>query len=375
MIDFEEKTLSINSQKHLKIAIVGGSNSVMRSGYTKYLQKYIAGETGENVEFSNFSLGGVTSLCGVIQNYRYNIAKNYDIIFFEYCVNDRSAVIAGKYSVRKAGMALEGLIRQSKSMNPNCVIIILIFGTNLPIYYNNCCQISATYESIARRYDIPVINITEILLETKGIKFVKSLYKKDDSFHYARPKGTKIIGKLIAKQMMANNWLIPKFQQINKYYRMYAGHLQNLKFSSDFDSQLNQNNIKKSTFKNSLFEEEIYTIKADASLNFQFKGRLLGIMLKSDWYDGLFKIKLKEQELVTSSFSAWVEEEGMSNINLISLPYQKNISCNELTELSISVCQKNVENYELDVRKRKPKVSPEEWKTSIIGIAYIGAIN
>lgn len=372
---FQGKRLLLNSQKHLKVAIIGGSNSFMRNGYTKYLQEYIVEETGENVELSNFSLGGVTSLCGVIQNCRHNIAKNHDIIFYEYCVNDRSAVIDGQYSTRKAGMALEGFIRQAKSMNPFCVIIILIFGTNLPRYYNNCCQISAMYESVARRYDIPVINITEILLATKGFKFIKSLYKKDDPAHYARPQGTKIIGKLIAEQIVANNWLIPKFQQINKYYRMYTGHLQNLQFISNFDSQLHQNNIEKSTFKNSLFEEEIYTIKADASLNFQFKGRLLGIMLKSDWYDGLFKIRLGDQELITSSFSAWVEEEEMSNINLLSLPYLKDISCNEFSELSISVCQKNVKNYELDVRKKRPKVTPKDWKISIVGIAYIGEIN
>ena len=346
----------------------------MRDGYTKYLQKYIAEGTGKNVELSYFALGGVPSIFGAIQNCRYNISKNHDIIFFEYCVNDRSAVIDGKYSVRMAGMALEGFIRQAQSMNPNCVIIILIFGTNTPRYYDHCCQISAIYESVARRYDIPVINITEILLATKGIKFLKSLYK-DDPAHYQRPEGTKIIGKVIAEQILVNNWLIPKSQEINKYYRMYNKNLQDLKFFSDFDSQLNQNNIEKSTFKNRVFEEDIYTIKANSSLNLKFKGRLLGIILKSDWYDGLFKIKLEEQELITSSFSKWIKQEGMHNINLLSLPYQKSISCNEFTELSISVCQNDVENYELDWHKGKPKVSPEEWKTSIVGIAYIGEIN
>ncbi len=371
----QKKVPYSNFQKQLKVAIVGGSNSVMRRGYTQYLQEYITEHSSKEVKLSYFALGGVTSVFGAIQNSRHSIAKSHDIIFFEYCVNDRSALIDSKYTFRMAGMAVEGFIRQAKLMNPNCIIIILIFGTNLPNYYNNCCQISAMYENIARRYEIPVINITEILLAQKGINFIKKLYKENEPAHYSKPYGTKIVAKVIAEQIKTRNLFSLQPKDINKYYRMYPGNLQNLKFFSDLDSIKNQNNIEKSTFKNSLFEEEIYTLKAGSSFNLKFKGRLLGIMLKSDWNDGLFKIKLAEQELITSSFSTWITQEEMSNINLLSLPFKKFMRCDEVSELSISVCQTNQENYELDLFKGIPKVSPTEWKTSIIGIAYIGEIN
>lgn len=370
-----KETLYSNSNKQLKIAILGSSDSVMRNGYSKYLQEDIAEITGKNVELSYFSLGGVTSLFGAIQNFRYKISKNHDIIFFEYCINDRGEFIAGKYTLSMAGMALEGFIRQAKSMNPNCVIIILIFGINLPRYYNNCCQISAIYESVARRYEIPVINITEILLATKGIQFIKGLYIKDDPVHYARPNGTKIIARVIAEQIAKHNLINQKSQDINKYYRMYARNLQNLNFFSNFDSQLNQNNIEKSTFKNRLYEEDIYTIKANAVLNLKFKGRLLGLMLKSDWHDGIFQLKLGDQELITSSFSEFIKNKSMNNINLLSLPYKKFKICNEFNDLSISIYHKKIENYELGMHNRKPKVNSQKWKLSIVGIAYIGEIN
>ena len=371
----KNEVLYSNSQEQLKVAVVGGSNSVMRSGYTKYLPEYIADNTSKKVKLSHFALGGVTSFFGAIQNSRYNIAKSHDIIFFEYCVNDRGALNDSKYTFRMVGMAVEGFIRQAKSMNPNCIIIILIFGTNLPNYYNNCCQISAMYENIAQRYEIPVINITEILLAQKGINFVKKLYKENEPAHYSRPYGTKIIAKVIAEQIKTRNLFSLQPKGLNKYYRMYPGNLQNLKFFSDFDSIKNQNNIEKSTFKNSLFEEDIYTLKTGSFFNLKFKGRLLGVMLKSDWNDGLFKIKLGEQELITSSFSTWIKQEEMSNINLLSLPFKKFMRCDQVSELSISVCQTNQENYELDLFKGIPRVSPTEWKTSIIGIAYIGEIN
>ena len=370
-----KETLYPNSNKQLKVAIFGSSNSVMQNGYTKYLQENIAKITDKNVELSYFSLGGVTSLFGVIQNYRYSISKNHDIIFFEYCINDRGEFFAGKYTLRMPGMALEGFIRQAKSMNPNCIIIILIFGINLPRYYNNCCQISAIYESVARRYEIAVINITEILLATKGIKFIKELYIKDDPVHYARPNGTKIIANVIAEKIAKLNLLNQKSKDINKYYRIYVRNLQNLKFFNNFDSQLNQNNIEKSTFKNRLYEEDIYTIRANASLNLKFKGRLLALMLKSDWHDGIFKLKLGAQELITTSFSEFIINKNMNNINLLSLPYKNFKVCNEFNNLSISICYNNLENYELGMHNKKPEVSPKEWKLSIVGIAYVGEIN
>ncbi|MEM7590819.1 MAG: SGNH/GDSL hydrolase family protein [Cyanobacteria bacterium P01_A01_bin.83] len=364
---------SLRSQAKLKIALVGGSNSAMRSGYSKYLQEYLREQTDKNIELSYFAVGGVTNLFGSIQGYRYQIAKNHDIIFFEYCINDRKAIGDQKSTPRMAGMALEGFIRHAQSLNPNCIIIILIFGTNQSKYYNNGCHVSATYEYVARRYDIPVINITEILLKQQDINFIKKLYDDEDHAHYARPKGTKIVAKFISQQIYQRN-LLNSLPTSKKKYRMYNGNLQNLKFYSNFDVQINQNALEKSIFKNSLFEEEIYTLNRNSYLRFNFKGRLLGIVLKSDWYDGLFKIKLGDHELVTSSFSKHLKNKEAHNINLLSLPFKKSMACRDFKELSISICKENIKNYELDYAKTKPMVSPEQWKLSIIGIAYTGEI-
>ena len=369
------KTFDRIPSKPLKIAIVGGSNSAMRDGYIKYLQECLVRDSKRSLEFSNFAMGGVTSLFGTIQNRRYNIAKTHNVILFEYCVNDRFASVDGKYSARMAGMSLEGFIRQCKSMNPDCIIIILIFGTNLPSYYNHGCVISAIYESVARRYKIPVINVTEILLERAGIKFIKKLYREGDAAHYKRPGGTKIVAELISEQIIKHHLLRPKVREFQQHYRMYTGNLQSLQFFTKFDAYSDCNAIKKSVFKNSIFEEVIYTIRGNSSINFNFRGKLLGLMLKSDWYDGLIKITLGEKELITSSFSRFVREEEKCNLNLLSLPYYKSFNTCEFSRLSISVCQNQQTDYELDFCKAKPKVAPKDWKLSLVGIAYTGEIN
>jgi len=370
----KQQALSSRPNKQLKVAIVGGSNSVMRDGYTKYLQEYISSETDDSLELDYFAMGGVTSLFGAIQNCRHDIAKNHDVIFFEYCVNDRAAFTRGKYTPRMAGMALEGFIRQAKSANPQCIIIIVIFGTNLPSFYNNCCFISAVYESIARRYEIPVINLTEILLQRRGFKFIKRLYGKSDTVHFERPRGTKIVGEAIAEQVVARQLFQTQPKQLDRSPRMYAGNLQDLKFFSDFSALSKANEIKTEVFKNHFFEEEIHTIRNESSINLKLKGRLLGIMIKSDWYDGLVKIRHGNQEIITSSFSTWIIKEGKSNINLLGLPYQKFSKCNAFRDLSISLCQEDRQGYELDMRKKEPEVDCHQWKLSIIGIAYTGEL-
>ena len=370
--DQQKNTLA--PAQSLRVAIIGGSNSIMRNGYTKYLQKNLIQKTKCNIEFNNFALGGVSSLFGIIQNRRHNIAKTHDVILFEYCVNDRSAISSGKYNPRMVGMALEGFIRQCLAMNPRCVIIILIFGTNQSNYYNHGCLTSAVYESVARRYKIPVINVTEMLLEKTGIQFIKNLYDNDDSAHYKRPGGVRRVAKLIAEQIIEQQLLEIEERKLSQYHRMYAGNLQNLQSFCNFDAALDSHGIEKSLYKNSFFEEAAYTIRGNYCLNFSLKGKLLGLMLKSDWYDGLIKIILGDRELITSSFSKYVKGESQSNLNLLSLPYFRSFSCKTFTKLSIAVCESQPQEYQLDLCKTQPKLPPQDWKFSIIGIAYTGSL-
>ncbi|BAU66478.1 hypothetical protein STA3757_38830 [Stanieria sp. NIES-3757] len=364
---------SVNNSP-LRISIIGGSNSLMRNGYTKYLSENLSHAIERPVNLNYFALGGVTNLFGAIQNIRNNAPQKSDLILFEYCVNDRKAISQGKYSIKLAGRTLEGFIRRTKTINPNCRIIILIFGTNSSEYYDNCCQVSALYEAIAKRYDIPVINISEILLKTQGIKFIKSLYEPKDNAHYSRAKGVQIVSQIITQEIINRNLLAQPTRKLEDCYRIYANNLQYLKFTRKFDEQSLQGDYERSVFKNSLFDESIYTLKQGSTLNLNLKGQLLGLIIKSDWYDGFFQVKFGEQSIVTSSFSEWVQSPESANLNLITLPYQKFSFSKEPQPLSISVCPNPPDKFELDWHKMLPQVSSSEWKLNIAGIAYLGEI-
>jgi len=159
---FLQNFIGISKQADLTISIVGGSNSVIRKGYAKYLERDLGQVTSKTTSLKYYSLGGVPNVFGLIQQDRFDIAYNSDIIFYEYCVNDRHIIEVEQYSLELAGKSLEGFIRKCQKSNPNCLLVILIFGVNQGGFYSNRCALSELYESIANYYHLPVVNVTTL---------------------------------------------------------------------------------------------------------------------------------------------------------------------------------------------------------------------
>jgi hypothetical protein len=68
-----------------KVAVVGTSNSVMKAGWFPIAQ--MAGpEYG--LKLTNFSLGGCPSIHAAHAMHRHSLARDYDVIVFDFCVND-----------------------------------------------------------------------------------------------------------------------------------------------------------------------------------------------------------------------------------------------------------------------------------------------
>ena len=163
-------------QADLKISIVGGSNSVMRRGYAKYLSSDLSKLTCKTTSIDYYALGGVPNVFGTIQEARHDIANQSDIIFFEYCVNDRHAIETDNYSLELVGKSLEGFIRKCQKSNPYCLIVLLLFGVNKEDYYQKPCRLSQMYEAIGRRYSLPIVSITELLSVRQKELTLSNLY-------------------------------------------------------------------------------------------------------------------------------------------------------------------------------------------------------
>ena len=380
---FIKKLLGIKKPK-INISIVGGSNSVIRKGYAKYLNTYIENKISLETSLKYYSLGGVPNIFGTIQEERYDIGANSDIIFFEYCVNDRHAIEINQYSLELVGKALEGFIRKVNKSNPNCLIVILLFGINLDNFYNSHCHLSELYQKIGNHYDLPTIDITKVLSNAHNLEYVKSLYNDKDHAHYTRPQGVQIVAQTIVEELqrlgvltiLINKSKRKQAEQL-KISPIYHDNFEQLAFVECFD---NGNYFSKppkiSVYQNTVFKEKNFTIYQGNSLKFLLKGKLTAIFIKSDLNDGFITIEFDKQRIVTSSYSSWVNNIKPQNvINLITLPLRRFSASQDFAVVSICLCPEYPNDFELDFNKAVPtKKDPKKWKLSIIGIAYIGEI-
>jgi len=379
---FLKNLLGINKKSDIKIAIVGGSNSVMRRGYAKFLDSYLAQTVSKSTSLKYYSLGGVPNLFGTIQQERYDVAANSDIIFFEYCVNDRHAIEVEQYSLELTGKSLEGFIRKVKRSNPKCLIVILVFGINLEDYYSKLCHLSDLYESIGKHYNLPVINVTKLLSKDNGLDYVKSLYNDKDHAHYSRPEGVQIVSQEIVNELKKKGVLKKLKSKQNQASTtaitpVYPDNFEDLKYFDSFEaSNFFWEKPKVSVYQNTVFREKNLTIYQGNSLNFLLKGRLMAIFIKSDINDGFIQIDFDHQNIVTSSYSSWVNKIKPQNvINLITLPLRRFEPSTDFAPVSISFCQKYPDKFEIGFNKSVPtKQDPSKWKLSIIGIAYSGEL-
>jgi hypothetical protein len=379
---FLKKLVNAKKQASLKISVVGGSNSVMREGYTKYLNSYLRQVTCQKTSIKYYSLGGVPNIFGVIQEARYNIALNSDIIFFEYCINDRHAIELDSYSLELTGKSLEGFIKKCQKANPFCLIILVIFGVNQEKYYQQSCGLSQLYESIGEHYCLPVVNLNKLLSEQKGKDFIKSLYSHKDDTHYTRPYGVQIVAQTIIEQLnkigvinsLKSDKNYPRTRGIKPIYR---DNFENLAFFENFEQGNFFNHQPKiSIYQNTVYREKNFTLLPGNSLRFYLKGKLVAVYIKSDLNDGLIEIGFGQQSLVTSSYSSWVNPIKPQNvINLITLPLRQFSASQDFALVSIACCREYPDRFELDYIKEEPKKKdPRKWKLNIIGIAYIGEL-
>ena len=354
----------------------------MRRGYAKYLDSYLSEMTSRPTSLKYYSLGGVPNIFGAIQQDRYDIAARSDIIFFEYCVNDRHAIEVDRYSLELAGKSLEGFIRRCQKSNPNCLIVILIFGINLDDFYHNHCALSELYREVGSYYSLPVIDLTKLLAQKTDLNFVRSLYSEKDRAHYTRPRGVKIVSQAIIEQLeitgviskLKSNKRLAKADAIEP---IYPDNFEKLTFFENFDrGNFFTDRPKVSVYQNTVYREENYTIYSGNCLKFCLKGNLIAIFVKSDFSDGFIKINFGSQQIVTSSYSSWVNRIKPQNvINLITLPLRRFSASENFVPVSISLCQEYPEKFELGFNKCEPtEKNPQKWKLSIIGVAYIGEL-
>ena len=75
----------------MRVAIIGGSNSVIANGYIGRFASHLAAISGHEVTLDNISVGGTTSLTSIGR--LQEITEVPDVVVLEYSLNDTGTSI------------------------------------------------------------------------------------------------------------------------------------------------------------------------------------------------------------------------------------------------------------------------------------------
>jgi hypothetical protein len=179
-----------------RVAFLGGSithNKGWRDSVSVYIQKKFP---GTRFEFIN---AGIPSFGSVPDAFRMGndvLSKGkVDLLFVEAAVNDRTNAYSGKNRIR----AMEGIVRQAKTSNPEMDIVFMYFvDPDKMKEYNNGLipEEISDHEKVAAYYNIPAINLAREV--TERINNKEFTWEKDFVNLHPSPFGQQIYFRSIS---------------------------------------------------------------------------------------------------------------------------------------------------------------------------------
>ncbi|MDY3928224.1 MAG: GDSL-type esterase/lipase family protein [Clostridia bacterium] len=145
----------------INAVFLGGSITWQDIGYRKYIEECL-GALYPNSTFTNAGVGGTGAQFGWTRLYDDVIAKNPDLVFVEFAVNDAANMQTAKW--------MESIVRNLNALEKRPVIIF-VYTTATELNANSYAIFE--HEKIAKAYGIPSINLRD---------YVKSKCNLDASF-------------------------------------------------------------------------------------------------------------------------------------------------------------------------------------------------
>lgn len=186
----------------MKIAIIGGSNTVMRPGYASQLIG--SGQRlGLEIEVAaNFAVGNTTSAAGLMQLKASQCLELCDVLLIEYALNDSSAFGETRLQIERWARMYESIIRYAFAVNPKIKILSAIFVQKNGAHRAALPSLHAGIYYLTEWYQIDKVDINVELMRRFGrnIYDVAGIYA--DAAHYSRPIITQLISEIIAYKLL-----------------------------------------------------------------------------------------------------------------------------------------------------------------------------
>lgn len=184
----------------MKLLLVGGSNTVMKSGYVDQTLE-ILGDQISSV--TNIAVGGSPCVLGLDQMRGVPDIESCDAVIIEYMINDCILVKRPGDGKTTWLHAYEGLIRYLRRRNPGLRIISVLFGRRHKTFFEVQDYMRAEIVRLSAHYACHVIDIDgHFRSQYKGnMAGYEALYV--DAAHYRRPDVTQIIADIVAPALKA----------------------------------------------------------------------------------------------------------------------------------------------------------------------------
>lgn len=190
--------------KTITSVVIGGSNTVMRSGYLSMLQNCLRG-SGLDLDISlNLAIGNTTIQTGLMKLVEnLEILKEADLLLIEYTLNDTSVYSKSLQGFQRWLKYMEGAIRLARSVNPSIKIVPLVFASRTGVHRQSLNILHAGVQFIAKHYGITSVDVNANLVRRFGPGVFEAPSVYGDTAHYQRPIFTTIVAEIISEQISA----------------------------------------------------------------------------------------------------------------------------------------------------------------------------
>lgn len=192
------KTPGDLSSKKLNILFLGGSNTMMKSGYSGETVKAL-GEYFDIGQVDNLAIGGSAIGMGLYTSLK--LPNTYDIVFLAYSISDYSFV-KSPLKITTWRWAFETLLKTLRQHSPQAHIYTLLFGRRSRQNGKSTKALFQETREMSERYGAHPINVDAylhgLLAEDQSDH---ALY--EDESHYARPVVSALAANYIARTVIA----------------------------------------------------------------------------------------------------------------------------------------------------------------------------
>lgn len=300
----------------LNIAVVGGSNSLIRDGYLACFQHELEAEHGVRVAtLTNLSLGGSSSFFGLAQLCRTGVHRDVHILIVEYALNDSAGFSRKPALYDHWARAYEGILRKALTENPELMVVSLILGQQSGAHRRRICPYSAGIHFMSARYGAHVIDLNEILAREQPDAFDDDALYADVS-HYSRPYGVAVVGSIVAREMAR---ALQSHGGAKLPRPIYAQNYSHARYLADLSPFL-QGPRGETVYQNRAFDLRAAELLPTAALSFRLSGRVLSISFVSHPASASLKVRVGDAEFVQNTARATFRTKPLKFLQSTLMP-------------------------------------------------------